>query len=104
MDTGRNLRLGKVALWNSVLLTLSLLTLAAFVSIRHPRTDEISFFWFHVNKLFFASTLLSILLAFNAVRFLVVLRQRTVGLILALVTGVSVFFLVEWFLKLQTAH
>ncbi len=94
----------RVWLWNLPALTLSLITLTVFLSIQHPRTEQISFFHFHTSKLFFASVLLSVLLAFNAVALLVFLRQRIVGLILTLLTGVSVFFLIEWFLKLQAAH
>ncbi|HYS55250.1 MAG TPA: hypothetical protein VER58_15945 [Thermoanaerobaculia bacterium] len=86
----------RVWLWNLPALTLSLVALTLFLSIQHPRTEQ--------SKLFFASALLSILLAFNAVALLVFLRQRFVGLILTLLTGVSVFLLVEWFLKLQRVH
>ena len=92
-----------VSFWNLLSLILALSTLAVFLSVKHPLTDQIPLFGFGANRLFFADTLLSILLALNAVRFLVFLRQRTVGLILTIATGLSVFFLVEWFLKLQRA-
>jgi hypothetical protein len=104
IGTEKNLRWKRVFVWNLPALALSVVALAAFLSIRSPRTDQVSFFHFQESKLFFASVLLSLLLAFNAVGFLVFLRQRIVGLILALLTGVSVFFLAEWFLKLQGAH
>jgi len=94
----------RVWLWNLPVLMLSLITLAVFLSMQHPRTEQISIFHFQTGKLFFASVLLSVLLAYNAVAFLVFLRQRTAGLILTLLTGVSVFFLVEWYLKLQKLH
>ena len=101
MVAGRDLRWRRLCLWNLPVLTLALVTLAVDLSIRNPRTDQISFFHYETTKLFLASVLLTILLALNAVGVLVFLRQRIVGMILALFTGVSVFFLVEWFLKLQ---
>jgi hypothetical protein len=102
--TERGWRWKRVLAWNLPLLALSLATLAAFLSIRYPRTDQVSFLHFQASRLFLASVLLSIVLAFNAVGFLVFLQQRIVGLILTLLTGASVFLLVEWFLKLQSAH
>src|SRR5262249_35764103 len=87
----------RVLLWNLPALALSLATLAVVLTMQHPRADQ-------TGKLFLASVLLSVLLAVNAVAFLVFLRHRIAGLILTLLTGVSVFLLVEWFLRLQSAH
>lgn len=96
-------RRSRVSFWNLLSLTVALVTLAVFLSVKHPLTDQMPLFGFRANRLFVANTLLSVLLALNAIRFLVFLRQRTVGLILTIATGLSVYFLVEWFLKLQRA-
>jgi hypothetical protein len=94
----------RLFLWNLPVLLLGAVTLTAFLSIQSPRTDQISLFQLRLSKLFVASLLLTVLLAFNAVGLLLFLRQRIAGLVLTLFTGASVFFLVEWFLKLQGAH
>lgn len=52
------------------------------------------------NRLFIADVLLTLVLALNAVRYLV-LRQTRIGIVMTILTGVSVFFVAEWFIKLR---
>jgi hypothetical protein len=76
----------RTVLWNLLLVAFSLATVALVAQ----------------NRLFAANLLLAGILAFNAVRFLIVLRVPVVAYILILLTGLDVFFLARWFLKMGT--
>ncbi len=78
----------KTVLWNLALLLLSLVVLVLLADRQ---------------RLFLANLFLAGILAFNAARFLVVLRLRTVGYILILLTGLDVFLVLLWFLKISSA-
>jgi hypothetical protein len=78
----------QTVLWNAVLLVLSLVVLALIAD----------------RRVFLANVLLAIILAFNAVRYLAVLRERTIGYVLALLACVDIFLVVLWFLKSSAAR
>jgi hypothetical protein len=79
----------KTVLWNVALLSLSLVVLALLADRQ---------------RLFLANLVLAGLLAFNAAWFLVVLRLRTVGYLLIVLTGLDVFLVVLWFLRASSGR
>jgi len=87
--------------WNYPVMAVALAVLGLLSSLRHPRTDQMVLYHWHVNRLFVACALLTIVLAINAIVYLVVRRQRFIGILLSVMTGITAFFLGEWSLKMN---
>jgi hypothetical protein len=86
--------------WNYLVMAVSLAALGLLVSLRHPRTDQLVLYHWHVNRLFLGCALLTVVLALNAVGYLVIRRRPFTGIVLSVMTGITVFFLVEWSLRM----
>jgi hypothetical protein len=102
MEEGRSAAVrARGARWTALLtVVLSLAAVVILASSRHPGTDQLSILHLHIDKLLFANILLAAVLALNAVGFFVFRRSRTLGLILAVLAGLDMWFLARWILRL----